>query len=145
MAFTRRGFLRGVAGAGAGVMLVRHLPAAAQEATLDRNKAIVLRYKKAQGTAEEAAIIRETVAPDSVRTRAGFLHLAANAQDQGFPSPGTNLRMRFRIVLMSSKTSSPTAIRSACCFASPAPIAVTSTASLRPAARLMSMKRAFSR
>jgi predicted ester cyclase len=92
MAVTRRGFLRGVAGAGAGVMLAHHLPAAAQDATLERNKAIVLRYKKAQGTAEEAAVIRETVAPGSVRARAGFLHLAANAQDQGFPSPGINLR-----------------------------------------------------
>ena len=93
MAVTRRGFLQGVAGAGAGVMLARHLPAAAQDvATLERNKAAVLRYKQAQGTAEEAAAIKETVAPGSVRTRAGFLHLAANAQDQGFPGPGTNLR-----------------------------------------------------
>lgn len=93
MAVTRRGFLQGVAGAGAGLMMARHLPAAAQDAaTLERNKAIVLRYKKAQGTAEEAAVIRETVAPGSTRLRAGFTHLAANARDQGFPDMGTNLR-----------------------------------------------------
>jgi predicted ester cyclase len=93
MALTRRGFLRGAAGAGAGAVLLRHLPAAAQhEALLERNKAVVLHYKKAQGSAEEAAVMRATVAPGATRHRAGFLHLAANAQGQDFPSPGVNLR-----------------------------------------------------
>lgn len=93
MILNRRGFMQGMAGVGAGLMLGRHFPAAAQDVdALERNKAIVLRYKKAQGTADEAAVISGTVAPGSIRTRAGFLHLAANARDQGFPGPGTNLR-----------------------------------------------------
>lgn len=96
MVVTRRGFLRGVAGAGAGVMLARHLPAAARDyAQLERNKAVVLGYKQSQGTPDAADMMRESLAPGARRLRAGFRHLAANAQDQNFPDTGINQRLAF--------------------------------------------------
>lgn len=97
MRVTRRGFLKSAFGAGAGLALARspqraaaQAPASAAQA--ERNKAVVLRYKKAQGTAEDAAVAKEVLAPGYKRTRAGIQHLANNARDQGFPSPGPNLR-----------------------------------------------------
>jgi len=95
MKVTRRGFLKGAFGAGAGMVLARSPQRAAAEAPAsqaERNKAVVLRYKKAQGTPENAAVAKESLAPGFKRTRAGIQHLASNARDQGFPSPGPNLR-----------------------------------------------------
>jgi predicted ester cyclase len=68
---------------------------AAQEAVLARNKAIVRRFKEAQGTADETAAMREVLAPNYKRWRGGVEHLAANAQGQGFPGPGSYLRGAF--------------------------------------------------
>ncbi len=96
MTVTRRGFLQGVAGAGAGVVLARHLPAAAQDyAQLERNKAVVLRYKKSHGIPDRVEILRDSLAPDARRLRMGFQHIAANARDQNFPSPGSSLLTAF--------------------------------------------------
>lgn len=96
MAMTRRGFLQGVAGAGAGMVLARHLPAAAQDyAQLERNKAVVLRYKQSHGAPDRVEILRKSLAPDANRLRLGFQHLATNARDQSFPSPGSSLFTAF--------------------------------------------------
>ena len=69
--------------------------AAAQDALLERNKAIARRFKEAQGTTDEAAAMREVLAPAYKRWRGGVEHLAANAQGQGFPGPGSYLRGAF--------------------------------------------------
>lgn len=92
---TRRGFIEGgVATAAALAIPARR--AAAQDATgLERNKAIVRRFKEAQGTQDEAAAMREVLAPNYKRWRGGVEHLAANAQGQGFPGPGSYLRGAF--------------------------------------------------
>lgn len=97
MTVTRRGFLKGVAGTGAGLVLARQLPpAAAQDyAQLERNKSIALRYKQSQGTADEIDSQRYTLAPNALRLRRGLQHLRNNARDQGFPDPGTTLRVSF--------------------------------------------------
>jgi len=58
----------------------------------ERNKAVVRRFKEAQGTADEAATMRAVLAPNYRRWRGGLEHLAANARDQGFPGPGSYLR-----------------------------------------------------
>jgi predicted ester cyclase len=58
----------------------------------ERNKAAVLRFKKLQGTRDEHLIEKEVLAPGYKRTRGGMMHLAANAQGQGFPSSGSYLR-----------------------------------------------------
>lgn len=95
MRVTRRRFLKSAIGAGASLALARSPRwafAQAQASQAERNKAVVLRYKKAQGTPENAAVAKESLAPDFKRTRAGIQHLANNARDQGFPSPGPNLR-----------------------------------------------------
>jgi predicted ester cyclase len=55
----------------------------------------VRRFKECQGTKDEAAAMREILAPDYHRTRAGLEHLANNARDQGFPGPGAFLRAAF--------------------------------------------------
>ena len=62
---------------------------------LERNKAIVLRLKKSQGTPEQKAVEAELLAPGFKRLRGGMHNLAANAQGQGFPSTGVNLRGAF--------------------------------------------------
>src|SRR5262249_10296000 len=69
--------------------------AAAQQASasqLESNKNLVRRFKESQGTKDEGAVMREGLAPDYKRLRAGYLHLANNADGQGFPGPGPNLR-----------------------------------------------------
>ena len=97
--FTRRGFLRGALGTGAGLVLgTRGAPwAAAQTAgsLQERNKAVVRRFKESQGTKDEAAVMREIMSPNYERARAGMENLANNARDQGFPSPGSGLRGAF--------------------------------------------------
>jgi predicted ester cyclase len=96
---TRRTLLTNGLATGAGLALA--VPAtggaAAQPAdtALARNKAIVRRFKEAQGTKEEADAMREVLAPGYKRWRGGIEHLAANARDQGFPGPGAYLRGAF--------------------------------------------------
>jgi predicted ester cyclase len=62
---------------------------------LERNKAVALRFKKAQGTKEQQDVMREVLSPDYRRLRGGMHHLAANAEGQGFPSTGSFLRGAF--------------------------------------------------
>ena len=101
--FTRREFVQGGLAAGAALGAPAAHPASAQEAGLaaglaaglERNKAAVRRFKEAQGTKDEEAIIRDVLAPGYKRWRGGVEHLAANARDQGFPGPGPYLRGAF--------------------------------------------------
>jgi predicted ester cyclase len=62
---------------------------------LERDKAVVRRFKESQGTNDEAAAMREILAPGYKRSRAGMENLANNARDQGFPAPGPFLRGAF--------------------------------------------------
>jgi predicted ester cyclase len=59
---------------------------------LERNKAIALRFKHAQGEKGGEAEIDQLLAPGYRRARAGMEHLARNAEGQGHPSAGPNLR-----------------------------------------------------
>src|SRR5438046_8190788 len=89
---TRRKFLKNAFGAGAGLALAAqhsHRAAAQTASQLERNKAVALRYKE---TMNRRAATDEFFAPGYKRLRAGLLHLANNARDQGFRSPGTGLR-----------------------------------------------------
>src|SRR5205807_4879938 len=90
---TRRSLLDGAIGAGLALTMSR--AASAQGDQLERNKAVVRRFKDLQGTKDEALIEREVLAPTYKRRRGGFAHLAANAQGQGFPSAGSYLRGAF--------------------------------------------------
>ena len=56
--------------------------------TLESNKAAVRRFKESQGTRDQAAAMREILAPGYTRLRGGMVNLANNARDQGFPGPG---------------------------------------------------------
>jgi len=94
---TRRQFVSRALGAGfllatAGAPDTRAQTSPAQ---LERNKRIVRRFKESQGTAEEAAAMKEVLAPNYKRWRAGFEHIGNNARDQGFPGPGSYLRGAF--------------------------------------------------
>src|SRR5262249_10441171 len=101
--FTRREFVQGGLAAGAALGAPAAHPASAQEAGLaagtaggiERKKWAVRRFKEAQGTKDEEAIIRDVLAPGYKRWRGGVEHLAANARDQGFPGPGPYLRGAF--------------------------------------------------
>jgi predicted ester cyclase len=62
---------------------------------LERNKAVALRFKKSQGTAQMPQVEREVLAPNYDRARGGSFHLAANARDQDWPHPGMYLRTSF--------------------------------------------------
>ena len=62
---------------------------------LERNKAAVRRLKESQGAQDEAAAIREILAPGYTRLRGGMSNLANNARGQGFPEPGAFLRGAF--------------------------------------------------
>ena len=62
---------------------------------LERNKAVALRFKKSQGTKDMPQVEKEVLAPGYNRIRGGNFHLAANAQDQGWPHPGMYLRTAF--------------------------------------------------
>ena len=90
---TRRKFLKNALGAGAGLALAaqRTLAAAptAAASQLERNKDVARRYKE---TMNRQATTEEFFAPGYKRTRAGLQHLANNARDQGFASPGNGLR-----------------------------------------------------
>jgi len=97
--FTRRTLLAHALAAGAGAAAVagaaRRAAAQASPEQRARNKAVVRRFKEAQGTKDETAIMREVLAPDYKRWRGGFEHLASNAREQGFPGPGSYLRGAF--------------------------------------------------
>src|SRR5262245_59803995 len=90
---TRRGLMTGVAGAG--LMLAGARPAAAQASLGERNKAAVLGYKEAMKTKPQKEVEAAFMGRRYRRLRAGMHNIAANAQDQGFPSPGDYLRNAF--------------------------------------------------
>jgi predicted ester cyclase len=94
---TRRRFIASTLGAGfaLGPWTQKMSSAQPADSRLERNKAIVLRLKKSQGTPEQKAIEAELLAPDYKRLRGGMHNLAANARDQGFPGTGVNLRGAF--------------------------------------------------
>jgi predicted ester cyclase len=92
---TRRTLLTASLATGAGLALPPIDRAAAQAPALEHNKAVVRRFKEAQGTKEEADAMREVLSPGYKRWRGGIEHLAANARDQGFPGPGSYLRGAF--------------------------------------------------
>jgi predicted ester cyclase len=70
--------------------------AAAQAATLDRNKAAVRGFKEAQKTGKSVKEVEALfMTPNYKRHRGGMLHLAANAAGQGFPGAGDYLRAAF--------------------------------------------------
>ena len=96
----RRDLLKAVGSAGAGLVFAGQSQqrAMAQDgalAQLERNKAVALRFKKAQGTKEMPQVEKEVLAPNYKRLRGGMLHLANNARDQGHPSTGSYLRGAF--------------------------------------------------
>ena len=64
-------------------------------AELERNKAVALRFKKSQGTKDMPQVEKEVLAPNYNRIRGGNFHLAANARDQDWPHPGMYLRTAF--------------------------------------------------
>jgi len=96
--FTRRGLINGALGAGAGLAFAARDTnwAAAQTpaAQIERNKAVIRRFKDALGTKEEDAVMRD-IAPNLKRVRVGMENLNVNARDQGFPSAGPGLRTAF--------------------------------------------------
>lgn len=55
-------------------------------AELERNKMIVRSFKECQGTQDEAAVMREILAPGYKRLRGGMANFAANARGQNFPA-----------------------------------------------------------
>jgi predicted ester cyclase len=65
------------------------------KAELERNKAVALRFKKAQGTKEMPQVEKEVLAAGYNRIRGGNFHLASNAREQGWPEPGMYLRTAF--------------------------------------------------
>jgi len=64
-------------------------------AELERNKKIVRSFKECQGSKDEAAVMREILAPDYKRLRGGMANLAANANGQNFPETLHGLRGAF--------------------------------------------------
>jgi predicted ester cyclase len=94
--FARRRFLAGISAIGAAAILPAH--ASDEKAPdmngsqIERNKAIALRFKKAQGEKDGDEVIKQLLAPSYRRTRAGTEHLGRNAEGQGWPSPGPYLR-----------------------------------------------------
>ena len=93
MTMTRRGFVKGACSAG----LVLHAAqggwvSAQSSPVLERNKALALRFKKAQGAPDQQAVMKQVLASNYKRLRGGMHHLAANAADQGFPGSGAYLR-----------------------------------------------------
>jgi predicted ester cyclase len=88
--------LAGIAALGASALILGCATTAeAPSSALARNKAVVRRFKEAQGTKEEAEVMREVLAPDYRRLRAGMENLGNNAAGQGFPGAGSFLRTAF--------------------------------------------------
>lgn len=96
--FTRRNFVNGALGVGAGLALAARssqgAPASTGGAQNERNKTVVRRFMESQGTKEEDAVMRD-IAPNLKRVRIGMENLNVNARDQGFPSAGPGLRTAF--------------------------------------------------
>src|SRR5262249_49336892 len=92
---TRRTVLQSSLGAALALATPSLRAARAQGSRLERNKAIVRRVKEREGSKDEAQAMREVLAPNYKRWRAGFEHIGANARDQGFPGPGSYLRGAF--------------------------------------------------
>ena len=94
----RRRFLAGASALGAAAFMPGCTTTGANGDGLsqrERNKAIALQFKKAQSEKDGEATIRQLLAPNYNRTRGGMRHLAANAEGQGYPSPGPYLRTAF--------------------------------------------------
>ena len=105
----RRSFLTGCSALGAATLVpgcesvknmslreILGLPQSTESMSqIERNKAIALRFKKAQGEPDGEAVISRLLAPGYWRARAGLEHLAKNAEGQGHPSPGPYLRAAF--------------------------------------------------
>jgi predicted ester cyclase len=92
----RRRFLRGMSALGAGAFI----PGCAMDpdrraapSKIERNKAIALRFMKAQGARDEQTLIKELLSPSYKRTRDSMENLAKNAEGQGHPIPGSSLRI----------------------------------------------------
>ena len=93
---TRRGMLAGAAGTGLILAAGDTRTAAAQAATLDRNKAAVRGFKEAQKTGKSVKEVEAAfMTPNYKRHRGGMFHMAANAAGQGFPGAGDYLRRAF--------------------------------------------------
>jgi predicted ester cyclase len=96
---TRRGMLCGAAGTGlllAGGTRIAAAQGAQQASQLERNKAVVRGFKEAQKLGKSVKEVEaEFLTPNYRRHRGGMLHLAANAQGQGFPGAGDYLRRAF--------------------------------------------------
>ena len=88
----RRRVLAGLSALGAGALMPGCASGPAGGDSIERNKAVALRFKKLQGTKDEPLIEKEVLAPGYKRLRGGMLNLANNARDQGFPSTGRYLR-----------------------------------------------------
>lgn len=91
----RRRFLAGLSAIGAGALMPGCASGPTAGDSLERNKAVAMRFKKLQGTKDEPLIEKEVLAPDYKRLRGGMLNLANNGRDQGFPSTGAYLRAAF--------------------------------------------------
>jgi predicted ester cyclase len=90
----RRRFLAGVSALGASA-LVPGCTAPLERpslSTIELNKTVALRFKRAQGQIDGEAAIAQLLSPDYRRTRDPLEHLANNALGEGHPSPGAYLR-----------------------------------------------------
>ena len=56
------------------------------------SSAVSARSAPSRSSMDEAAALREVLAPDYTRLRGGMANLADNARGQGFPAPGPFLR-----------------------------------------------------
>jgi predicted ester cyclase len=97
--FTRRGFVNGALGVGAGLALAERnsqaATASAGGAQNERNKAVVRRFMESQGTKDEAAVMREVRAPNFRWSRLATQHLDDQARSEGFPNAGPDLHVPF--------------------------------------------------
>jgi predicted ester cyclase len=93
--FTRRGFVNGALGVGAGLALAERNSQAASSSTggsqNERNKAVVQRFMESQGTKGEA----EVRAPNFRWSRLATQHLDDHARSEGFPNAGPDLHEPF--------------------------------------------------
>jgi predicted ester cyclase len=97
--FTRRGFVNGALGVGAGLALAERNSQAAPSSTggsqNERNKVVVQRFMESQGTKGEAAVMREVRAPNFRWSRLATQHLDDQARSQGLPNVGPDLHVPF--------------------------------------------------
>jgi predicted ester cyclase len=95
--FTRRVLVSGALGVGAGLALAMSTSKRSTAATADaeRNKAVVRRFVGAQGTKNEAAVMREVLASNFKWSRLATQHFEDQARSQGLPSAGPDLQIAF--------------------------------------------------